>query len=206
MISWNILGILLWVAVILYLVFVIQNIRKRRIAMIIKQHKHFTWANFIIDLLEIVVFLFALIYMFNRTILDNPDLEDASKITATVKYRPLVMSTGTGNSSYVTLNSSKKKMATQTYTYYQAGSKTTVSSNVATVADGKNPLDINAEKIPYNERQLKRMDKKYQRAYVAIYTAQYKKNWQNGLGMHAGHIATRYYLIRIPDSSFIKQK
>jgi hypothetical protein len=50
------------------------------------------------------------------------------------------------------------------------------------------------------------MDKKYQRAYVAVYTAKYKKNWQNGIGMHAGHLATRYYLIRIPDASFIKQK
>ena len=50
------------------------------------------------------------------------------------------------------------------------------------------------------------MDKKYQRAYVAIYTAFYKKNWQNGIGMHAGHLATRYYLIRVPDQSFIKQK
>ncbi len=50
------------------------------------------------------------------------------------------------------------------------------------------------------------MDKKYQRAYVAIYTAKYKRNWQNGIGMHAGHLATRYYLIRVPDSSFIKQE
>ena len=53
---------------------------------------------------------------------------------------------------------------------------------------------------------INKMDKKYQRAYVAIYTAKYKRNWQNGIGMHAGHLATRYYLIRVPDSSFIKQE
>ena len=56
------------------------------------------------------------------------------------------------------------------------------------------------------KKELAKMDKKYQRAYVAIYTAKYKRNWQNGIGMHAGHLATRYYLIRVPDSSFIKQE
>jgi hypothetical protein len=46
MFSWNIIGILIWVAIILYLVFIVQNIRQRRIKMIIKQHKRFTWPTF----------------------------------------------------------------------------------------------------------------------------------------------------------------
>ena len=45
--SWNLLGILIWVIIILYLVFIIQDIRKRRIKMIIKSHKRFTWPNFL---------------------------------------------------------------------------------------------------------------------------------------------------------------
>ncbi len=72
MISWNLLGILLWVIVILYLVFIIQNIRKRRITMIINQHKRFTWPNFILDIVEVLVLLLAAGYMFSRTFLDNP--------------------------------------------------------------------------------------------------------------------------------------
>lgn len=205
MISWNLLGILLWVIVILYLVFIIQNIRKRRITMIINQHKRFTWPNFILDIVEVLVLLLAAGYMFSRTFLDNPDLEDSNKITSSIQYQPLVMKTGVGNSSYVTIDSRKRKIGTQTYTYYRAGNKVTVSSNAATVVYGDKAMDISAEKIPYKENELKQMDKKYQRAYVAVYTARYKKNWQNGIGMHAGHIATRYYLIRIPDPSFIKQ-
>ena len=206
MFSWNIIGILIWVAIILYLVFIIQNIRKRRIKMIIKQHKRFSWPNFLLNAIEIVILLVAAGWMFNQTFMDNPDLEDANRITSTVKYDPLIMNTGTGNSSYVTINSAKKKYGSQTYTFYRAGSKITASSDYASIAYGNTSLDVNAEKIPYVKKELAKMDKKYQRAYVAVYTAKYKKNWQNGIGMHAGHLATRSYLIRIPDASFIKQK
>ena len=206
MFSWNIIGILIWVAIILYLVFIIQNIRKRRIKMIIKQHKRFSWPNFLLNAIEIVILLVAAGWMVNQTFMDNPDLEDATRITSTVKYDPLIMNTGTGNSSYVTINSAKKKYGSQTYTFYRAGSKITASSDYASIAYGNTSLDVNAEKIPYVKKELAKMDKKYQRAYVAVYTAKYKKNWQNGIGMHAGHLATRYYLIRIPDASFIKQK
>ena len=206
MFSWNIIGILIWVAIIRYLVFIIQNIRKRRIKMIIKQHKRFSWPNFLLNAIEIVILLVAAGWMFNQTFMDNPDLEDANRITSTVKYDPLIMNTGTGNSSYVTINSAKKKYGSQTYTFYRAGSKKTASSDYASIAYGNTSLDVNAEKIPYVKKELAKMDKKYQRAYVAVYTAKYKKNWQNGIGMHAGHLATRYYLIRIPDASFIKQK
>ena len=37
--GWNTLGILLIVVLILYFVFMIQNIRQRRIKMIIREHK-----------------------------------------------------------------------------------------------------------------------------------------------------------------------
>ncbi|WEV39598.1 LVIS_2131 family protein [Lactobacillus sp. ESL0684] len=206
MFSWNLLGILLWVVVILYAVFVIQHIRKRRINMIIKQHRRFSWPNFLLNIIEIAILLVSAVWLFKQTMLDNPDLDDTKLIASKVTYQPLVMSTGEGNSSYVTLDSKKKKIGTQTYTYYRSGKKVKVSSDFATVVYGQNPLDLNAERIPYDEKQLHKMDRRYQKAYVATYTATYKKVWQNGIGMHAGHNATRYYLIRIPDASFIKQK
>ncbi|MBA1393252.1 hypothetical protein EQ500_05145 [Lactobacillus sp. XV13L] len=206
MFSWNLLGVLLWVIIILYFVFVVQNIRKRRIIMIIKKHQQFSWTNFAIELLEIVVLLASIAGLFGQVVLDNPDLEDTSKISATVTYEPLVMDTGRGNSSYVTINSKKKKNGTQTYTYYRAGKKTQVSSDFAAVAYGKHPLALNAARIPYDEKALKKLDRKYQRAYVAVYSATYKKVWQNGIGLHAGHNAIRFFLIRIPDASFIKSK
>ncbi|WP_127345764.1 LVIS_2131 family protein [Lactobacillus amylolyticus] len=207
MISWNLLGILIWVIIILYLVFIIQNIRQRRIKMIIKEHKRFSWPNILLDAVEIIIFLAAGTWILSECFFDNPNLEDKSRITSTVKYEPLIMSTGgTGNSSYVTINSAKKKVGSQTYTFYRSGTKTTVSSDYASVSYGKQPVRVSSERIPYVKKELSEMDKKYQRAYVAIYTARYKKNWQNGIGLHAGRIATQYYLVRIPDASFIKQK
>lgn len=206
MLSWNLIGILIWVVIILYLFFIVQNIRQRRIKMIIKQHKRFSAGNLALDIVEVLVFIIAAGWMVNRCLFDNPDLEDTSRIASHITYEPLVMKTGTGNSSYVEISSARKRVGSQTYTFYQAGSKTTVSSDSASVAFGNTPNDINAEKIPYVKSELKKKDREFQRAYVATYTATYKKNWQNGIGMHAGHVATRYYLIRIPDSSFIKQK
>lgn len=202
--SWNLLGILIWVVIILYLIIIIQNIRTRRIKMIVKDHKHFTWKNFTITVVEVAIFLLAAGWALGQGIFDNPDLNDSSRITSTVKYEPLVMNTGAGNSTYVKINAATRKNGTQTYTYYRAGSKTTVSGNYASVAYGNTANDVNAARIPYEKKMLNKMDKKYQRAYVAIYTAKYKNNWQNGIGLHANRIATRYYLIRIPDDSFIK--
>lgn len=41
---------------------------------------------------------------------------------------------------------------------------------------------------------------------MAIYTAKYKNTAVNGLGLHAGREAERFYLIRVPDSSFINKE
>ena len=153
MLSWNIIGILIWVTIILYLVFIIQNIRQRRIKMIIKQHKRFSWSNFLLNVVEVIVLLVAAGWMFNQTFMDNPDLEDASRINSSIKYDPLIMNTGSGKSSYVTINSIKKKYGSQTYTFYRAGSKITTSSDYASIAYGDTALDVNAEKIPYVKKE-----------------------------------------------------
>ena len=49
--SWNVLGVALWVGAIVYLVFIVQNIRRRRLKMIIQRQHKFEWGNFLISLL-----------------------------------------------------------------------------------------------------------------------------------------------------------
>lgn len=205
MFSWNLLGVLLWAAVILYLVFVIQNVRRRHIKMIITKHQRFSGSTLLLDLLEIVVLFLAAGWLFAKTALGNPDLEDQSLIKSHVSYSPLILTPDSRASYYVTISSAKRKVASQSYTFYRAGSKNTVSSNNATIAEGRDPLTVDAQKIPYSAKQLQRMDKKYQRAYVAVYTATYRNTPQNGLGLHANHVASHYYLIRVPDQSFVRQ-
>ena len=66
-------------------------------------------------------------------------------------------------------------------------------------------MSVQAAAIPYSAKQLVQADERYQSAYVATYTATYKKNWYNGLRMHAGKTAARYYLIRVPDRTFVRE-
>lgn len=203
--SWNVLGVALWVALIVYLTFIVQNIRKRRLRMIIERHHSFEWGNFAISIAEIAIFCLALGWLARQSVFDNPNLNDQTRISAKVKYQSLILQPGASKNYYVKVDSSKTKNASQNYIFYTAGHKYTVPSRMATVSYEDNPINVTASTIPFKLAKLKQMDDRYQKAYVAVYTARYKNTAQNGLGMHAGKVATRFFLIRVPDTSFIKK-
>ncbi|MFR0613342.1 LVIS_2131 family protein [Lactobacillus porci] len=203
--SWNVLGVALWVALIVYLTFIVQNIRKRRLRMIIERHHSFEWGNFAISIAEIAIFCLALGWLAGQLVFDNPNLNDQARISAKVKYQSLILQPSASKNYYVKVDSSKTKNASQNYIFYTAGHKYTVPSRMATVSYEDNPINVTASTIPFKLAKLKQMDDRYQKAYVAVYTARYKNTAQNGLGMHAGKVATRFFLIRVPDTSFIKK-
>lgn len=203
--SWNVLGVALWVALIVYLTFIVQNIRKRRLRMIIERHHSFEWGNFAISIAEIAIFCLALGWLAGQSVFDNPNLNDQTRISAKVKYHSLILQPSASKNYYVKVDSSKTKNASQNYIFYTAGHKYTVPSRMATVSYEDNPINVTASTIPFKLVKLKQMDDRYQKAYVAVYTARYKNTAQNGLGMHAGKVATRFFLIRVPDTSFIKK-
>lgn len=203
--SWNVLGVALWVALIVYLTFIVQNIRKRRLRMIIERHHSFEWGNFAISIAEIAIFCLALGWLAEQLVFDNPNLNDQARISAKVKYQSLILQPGASKNYYVKVDSSKTKNASQNYIFYTAGHKYTVPSRMATVSYEDNPINVTASTIPFKLAKLKQMDDHYQKAYVAVYTARYKNTAQNGLGMHADKVATRFFLIRVPDTSFIKK-
>ena len=78
-----------------------------------------------------------------------------------------------------------------------------VNSTNATVVYGKSNLNIQAETYKWNKEWLNHLDTRYQKAWVATVTTTYKKNFFNGIGLHAGRQADRFSLIRIPDKSFM---
>lgn len=204
-IGWNILGILAWLIIVLYLVFIIQNIRKRHLLMIVKDRKRFKWSTTLIDALEVIILLVATGYMGMLTFFSNPNLQDKKVISSNVEYESLILSTGESGSYYVTARSDSQRAHSQNYTWYSRGRKVTVNSNSSSISYGNNPMSIQASAIPYSAKSLRKADQDYQKAYVAIYTATYKKNWYNGLGLHAGRTATQYYLIRVPDQTFVRE-
>lgn len=204
--GFNLLGIAMWVILILYLVFVIQNIRKRHLKMIIRDRKRFEGATLALDLLEIAVLLVAGGFMTKATFFDNPPLNDRQAISSHVEYQPLLLSTGPHRSYYVTASSAKKTRPVQSYTFYSEGNKYTVDSHFATVVTDKKTTTVNAGMIPFSRKKLAEADSHYQQAFVAVYTATYRNTWRNGLGLHAGRLATRFYYLRVPDETFVRER
>lgn len=204
--SWNVLGVALWVGAIVYLVFIVQNIRRRRLKMIIQRQHKFEWGNSIISLLEVVSFCLLTGWLLAISLFDDPNLTDTSRITSSVTCKPLVLQPSASQSYYVQVKSSKNRDLSQQYIFYLKGKKYTVPSHLATVSYSKDPINVTASALPFSRKELKKEDSRYQRAYVAIYTAKYKNTAANGLGLHAGREAKRFYLIRVPDSSFIDKE
>lgn len=195
--SWNVLGVALWVGAIVYLVFIVQNIRRR--------HK-FEWGNSLISLLEVASFCLLAGWLLAVSLFDDPNLTDTSRITSSVTYKPLVLQPSASQSYYVQVRSTKNRDLSQQYIFYLKGKKYTVPSYLATVSYEKDPINVTASALPFSRKELKKEDSRYQQAYVAIYTAKYKNTAANGIGLHVGHQAKRFYLIRVPDSSFIDKE
>lgn len=204
--SWNVLGVALWVGAIVYLVFIVQNIRRRRLKMIIQRQHKFEWGNSIISLLEVVSFCLLTGWLLSISLFDDPNLTDTSRITSSVTCKPLVLQPSASQSYYVQVKSSKNRDLSQQYIFYLKGKKYTVPSHLATVSYSKDPINVTASALPFSRKELKKEDSRYQQAYVAIYTAKYKNTAANGQGLHAGREAKRFYLIRVPDSSFIDKE
>ena len=203
---WNVLGVAIWGGAIVYLVFIVQNIRHRRLKMIIQRQHKFEWGNFLISLLEVVSFCLLTGWLLAVSLFDDPNLTDTSRITSSVTYKPLVLQPSASQSYYVQVKSTKNRDLSQQYIFYLKGKKYTVPSHLATVSYEKDPINVTASALPFSRKELKKEDSRYQQAYVAIYTAEYKNTAANGIGLHAGREAKRFYLIRVPDSSFIDKE
>ena len=83
--GWNILGILVWLILVLYLIFIVQNIRKRHLIMIVKDRKRFEWKTTLLDILEVLVLLCGAIYMFRIILFYNTDLENKQVLSSKIE-------------------------------------------------------------------------------------------------------------------------
>ncbi|WP_283680134.1 LVIS_2131 family protein [Lentilactobacillus sp. Marseille-Q4993] len=201
--AWNLVGMGLWLILIVYLIWMIHDMRARRLKLIVTQKKTFTWENFTRSAIELVVFLLALWGMSYATFFQDVAKLNKNAVTTSYEYKPLILQYGE-NSHYVTISNSKGRKPIQTYTYYVDGGKFEVFSSDATISYGKNPLSVPAEAYKWNKEWLTHLDSRYQNAWVGTVTTTYKKNFINGIGLHAGRQANRFNLIRIPDKSFMK--
>ncbi|NLR09727.1 MULTISPECIES: LVIS_2131 family protein [Lactobacillaceae] len=202
--AWNLVGMGLWLIVLVTLVWMVHDMRVRRIRLIVKEHRSFSWRNLTISTIELVVWLLFFGGMSYTTFFQNVN-QLGARVDQTTRYEPLVINTGStsGSAYYVEVDNSDGKKPVQRYTYLTEGEKYQVSSNDATVSDGKKPINLPASAYKWDEKKVTKYDQRHQKAWVGVIETTYKKSFVNGIGLHAGRLADRFTLIRIPDHSFM---
>ncbi|GEO67570.1 hypothetical protein FD37_GL001689 [Levilactobacillus spicheri DSM 15429] len=197
----------LWLLVLITLIWMTHDMRVRRLHLIVKEGRSFSWRNLTISTIELVVWLAFFGGMSYTTFFQNVN-QLGNRITQTTRYDPLVLNTGASNGSsyYVEVENGEGQKPIQQYTYLTEGERYKVDSTAATVSSGKDPINLPASAYHWNRQQVKKYDSRHQKAWVGVIETTYKKNFVNGIGLHAGRLANRFTLIRIPDHSFMVQK
>lgn len=201
--TWNLIGMALWLILLIYLIWMVHDMRSRRLKVIVQEKKAFTWQNFWISCGELIVFLLVFWGMSYTTFFQDVKKLNPNAVRVSYSYKPLIIRYKTDQSDYVTVNNGNGRKPIQRYTYYVEGRKYQTDSTSATVVYGKSNLNVQAEAYKWNKEWLNHLDDRYQHAWVGTVTTTYKKNWFNGIGLHAGRQADRFNLIRIPDKSFM---
>lgn len=202
--AWNYIGVVAWLIVLAWLIFMILNIRKRHLKMIIKDHKRFTLENLLLDLGSVIIFIALAVSMTYATFLRQPDLRDKNEVRIVYHYHPLVLQTNGVQGYFVKVHNGNGKKPIQYYTYWTNGARYQVSSNHAGVATGTNPLSISGAGMPWQKQKIKKIDEQMQHAFVAQLSARYRPNFMNGLGLRVGRHAENYFLIRVPADTFVQ--
>ncbi|MDO1605792.1 LVIS_2131 family protein [Lactobacillus sp. YT155] len=202
---WNVIGIIAWIILIGWFVFIVQNVRKRHLKMIVVDKKKFSWSGAIIDIAEIAVLLAGFIFMVTVTFFNRVDVNDSQRVEISYSYKPLVVQTN-GYTGYFVQKKAFDKASFDEYTFWQTNAKYKVSSKNAVVIDDEKDLKTTINNYPWDKKALLKANKDNQGAFVAKMKGTYKNNFLNGLGMHAGKKANEYWVIKIPASNFVKEK
>ncbi|KRN28994.1 hypothetical protein IV38_GL001207 [Lactobacillus selangorensis] len=201
--AWNLLGVGAWLIVIAFFIWMIYDIRKRRLKQLVQTHKKFSTRNLIISLIEVAVFVVGFCTMSYQTFFKSIDLTSKQTVRIHYRYDALVLNTNQQPSYFVSVKTGGGKNPLQTFTYLVDGAEYQTTNRNASISYGKRITDVEADAYPWDRKALQREDKRTEHAFTAVMTATYKDNWQNGLGLHAGRHATQYTLIRIPAQTFV---
>jgi hypothetical protein len=200
---WNLIGIVAWLAVIVYLIFIVNNIRSRHLRMIVVHGKKRSGKTIAIDIVEVLVFLAAAYGLFFAAWVRPVDYTSGNDVTVKHSYAPLVMQIDEEQQYYVTVQSQTAKSPLRHYTYWSEGTKVQVTSQNADVASDASPLPVSASAYPWSKKKLLELDKTTDKAFAATVSARYKNNFLNGLGMRAGRRADYFTIIRVPNKQLI---
>ncbi|WP_119326604.1 LVIS_2131 family protein [Companilactobacillus musae] len=203
--SWNFIGIIAWIIVIALLIFVVFNIRNRHLKILVVKKGKITWTTILTDLLEIVVVILAVCGLLYTSLFTKVDLTNKNEVAVSYKYDPMIVqTTNDGQGYYVKIDKKESNSATDVYQYWLNNSTYTVSSRNATISDATLPFTVSGVHLDWPMKKIKKLDAKYQYAYVITVQAKYKNNLVNGLGLKANRYAMEYRVLRVPARSFIE--
>ncbi|MFD1465091.1 LVIS_2131 family protein [Lapidilactobacillus mulanensis] len=202
--AWNWIGLGAWFILLVFLIFIVQNIRHRHIKMIVMTRRTFSFTTFLLDLLLVAIFIGGLGFMSYQTFFRHVDVTDQDLVSVKYSTVPLVLQTNGGNGYFVTVEQGEGRTPIQKYTYWTQGNQYQVKSIHASIATGEDPITIGARVYRFPSKMIKNADKKYE-AFVATVRATYKPTFLNGLGMRVGHNALDYTMIRVPSSVFVSK-
>ena len=205
---WNLIGIGAWIILVVYLIFIIRNIRQRHIKMIVGG-KRTSGRTITIDIVEVLVFLAVGYGLFYAAWMRPVDYNSGTDVTVKYEYAPLVMQTDSDQSYYVATSSQNPKSPVRRYTYWSDGSKTTVSSQNADIAANASLMPVRASAYPWPNAEMKKLrelNKQTDSAFAATIKARYKNTFMNGLGMRAGREADYFTILRVPNEQLVEVK
>lgn len=205
--NWNWLGWLLWIGAIAFLIWVFHYIRVKQLMLIAKEKRRFDgglFTRYVILLLLAIIWLGTMAYFsWFRTV----DVDDSSQVSIHTTYHPLVLGSVNKGYYYVKANRSQGgKRAVVSYTYWTKNSRNTTNSKYGTVTVSDNYLSSAAGAYPWNKKELARLDSRSGHAFAAVMTIRYRNTLKNGLGVHVGHMADQYTLIRVPAANMVRMK
>ncbi|MCH5461802.1 hypothetical protein HC026_06845 [Lactobacillus sp. LC28-10] len=204
--AWNLVGMGLWLLLLIYLIWMVHDMRVRRLKLLVTEKRSWSWQNITKSGVELVIFLLGLWGMSYATLFQDVQQLNPNRVTVAYHYKPLVLDTSATNSSdYVTVKTGNGRKPAQYYTFYTEGEKDIVPGDSATVSTGSHPINLVASSYKWDMKKVGQMEKNHQKAWVGVVETTYKKNFLNGIGLHAGRLANRFTLIRVPDHSFVKQ-
>ncbi|MQS53000.1 LVIS_2131 family protein [Companilactobacillus mishanensis] len=203
--AWNFIGILAWIIIIVLLFLVVFNIRNRHLKILVEDRKKITWKTIAVDVIEILVVIAAVSGMLYTTLFTRVNLNDKNEVNVTYKFEPMIVqTTSDGQGYYVKIDKENSNKSTNVYQYWLNNSQYSVSSRDSSVQDASLPFNVSGVRLDWPMKKIKKMDQKYQYAYVITAEAKYKNNFINGLGLKAGRFASEYRVLRVPDRSFIQ--
>ncbi|HJF85959.1 MAG TPA: LVIS_2131 family protein [Companilactobacillus farciminis] len=203
--SWNFVGIIAWIIVIALLIFIVFNIRNRHLNILVVKKGKITWKTILTDLLEIVVIILMVSGLLYTSLFTRVDLTDKEAVSVSYKYDPMIVqTTDDGQGYYVKIDKKQSNSSTDVYQYWLNNTTYTVSSRDSTISDATLPFTVSGIHLDWPMKKIKKLDSKYQYAYVITVQAKYKNNFINGLGLKANRYAMEYRVLRVPARSFIE--